>query len=254
MLLVNQLVGFGVGGAGYRPQGVNFDATNDYLTRGAGLTGASDGKQYTLSMWGRITSDTLCRGLGSFTTVGGTTFRFLMQRISATEASQGTVQILAYNSAGTLISNLQSSTNAMDPADGWVHILASANLANASAKHLYIDDVSDLFASTHTDDTIDWTVSDWAFGALGDGTTKWNGDVADVLFWTSYIDLSSVTNRRLFIDGFGKPVDPEVSIATMGTPIIRFSGPTSDWHTNKGSGGGFTENGAITDSTSSPGD
>jgi len=32
------------------------------------------------------------------------------------------------------------------------------------------------------------------------------------------------------------------------------SGDTATWHTNKGGGGGFTENGALTTSSTSPSD
>ncbi len=44
---------FGLGGDGreYRANAVQFDGSNDYLTRGAELTGIADGKAGTLSVW-----------------------------------------------------------------------------------------------------------------------------------------------------------------------------------------------------------
>lgn len=35
-------------------------------------------------------------------------------------------------------------------------------------------------------------------------------------------------------------------------PLVFFSGATASWHTNQGSGGGFTENGALTDAATNP--
>ena len=79
--------------------------------------------------------------------------------------------------------------------------------------------------------------------------------MADLMMWPgTYLDFSVEANRRLFISAAGKPVDPAVAVAALGTPIVRFSGPTASWHTNKGSGGGFTENGALTDASTSPSD
>ena len=35
---------------------VNFDGTNDYLSRGGGLTDAADTPNFTISLWFRVTS------------------------------------------------------------------------------------------------------------------------------------------------------------------------------------------------------
>ena len=63
-------------------------------------------------------------------------------------------------------------------------------------------------------------------------------------------------NRRKFIDVDGKPVDlgSDGSTPTGTVPLMFFSGPTDDWHINKGSVGGFTETGAFTDAPYSPSD
>ena len=83
------------------------------------------------------------------------------------------------------------------------------------------------------------------------GSNKFNGDLAD--FWLdpgTYIDLSDPANRRKFRDASGNPVylGADGSKPTGTAPDIFLSGNTEDWHTNKGTGGGFTENGALTDS------
>ena len=134
----------------------------------------------------------------------------------------------------------------------------SFDMADTGKRHLYINDASDLATvTTYTDDTIDFTYADWGVGAEADGTAKFNGDMADLLFWSGvYVDLSTTANRRLLINGNKTPVDPDKAsgaVATLGTPIVRLTNATATWQTNAGSGGDFTENGALTDASTIPG-
>lgn len=64
----------------------------------------------------------------------------------------------------------------------------------------------------------------------------------------NFIDFSNVTNRRLFIDAGGNPVNlgTDGSLPTGSAPDIFLSGDTDTWHVNKGTSGGFTENGTLT--------
>jgi hypothetical protein len=134
-------------------------------------------------------------------------------------------------------------------ASGLVHVLASVNLATGLGL-LYLNDVDDTNAVTLTNDTIDWTRGDFAVGAEPDGGLKLSADVADLYInFAASLDLSVVANRRKFISAAGKPVflGADGSLPTGSPPAVFMSGPTADWHTNKGAGGGFTENGALTD-------
>jgi hypothetical protein len=75
----------------------------------------------------------------------------------------------------------------------------------------------------------------------GDGLT---GDFADFQFWTNVplLDASGdipTSTRRLFIDANGKPVDPSVAKAALGTPDILLSGDASSFGTNQGRAGTF---------------
>ena len=61
-------------------------------------------------------------------------------------------------------------------------------------------------------------------------------------FGGAVIDFSVEANRRQFISAEGKPANP------AGWPAggqVQLHGALDDWHVNKGSGGGFTENGAL---------
>jgi len=139
-----------------------------------------------------------------------------------------------------------------------VHLLFGFNLAVGGARSIYINDVADLVENTFTDDTIDYTTGNDGIGvgAKEDGTVKVNADIADLWLDDSYIDFTIEANRRLFIDPNGNPVDlgEAGQFPTGSSPIVFLSGATSAWHTNLGTGGGFTENGALTDGGSSPSD
>jgi hypothetical protein len=228
---------------------VDFDGTNDYLTRGAGLTGAADSKLWTGSLWINSDADGLFYMLiAASTTVGGSTLRIFVYK-----GTTNRLIVSGRNPAGTTIVDIQSAANSIEAADGWVHAMWSCDLADTAKRHVYINDADQTAIATYTNDTIDFTWADWSIGALPNGTDKLNGQLADVLMWPGvYVDLSVATNRRLFISAAGKPVEQTAATTVLGTPAIWLSGPTVDWHTNKGGGGGFTENGALTDAATSP--
>jgi hypothetical protein len=235
----------------YRAFGVNFDGTNDNLNRGGGLTGAADATSFTFSGWMRAGADGASKVIIAAPGVAGTAGRLLIQTRVA-----NSFRVAASNSSGTTILDYESAANGVTVAAGWVHCLTSARLSSTSERWIYLNDVSSIGAvTTYTNTTIDFTLLDWIIGLAGDNSARMNGDLADVMFWPGvYTDFSVTANRRLFIDAIKKPVNPAVAIAALGTPIIQLSGPTSGWATNKGSGGGFTMTGALTDATSAPGD
>jgi len=77
--------------------------------------------------------------------------------------------------------------------------------------------------------------------------------MADPIMWTGVsLDTSNSTNRRLFIDADGNPVNPSVAIAALGTPVYYFSGQAASWSTNRGSAGSVTKTGTISDFTPGP--
>jgi hypothetical protein len=236
----------------YRANAVNFDGTNDYLTRGAGLSGAADSKLLTASIWFKMAAGTdggTHQLFSGSSAVGGGANRTRFRR-----QPTNVFQFTGLNAAAATIVDFASSAT-ITVAAGSIHALLSFDLANAANRHLYVNDVSDYNHTTYTDDTMDLTIADWGVGAAADGTAKFSGDMANLAVWFGvYVDLSVVTNRRLFRDPGGKPVDPAIAIASLGTPTVLLSGATASWETNDGGGAGFTENGALSDATSSPSD
>lgn len=247
----------GTGSGGLPPSNginaVNFDGTNDYLTRGAGLTGAADSKTGIFSCWVKRA------------TTGTPTFTMLvMQEIAGTDRlnmniGDNVFKCLLYNTAGTVIMQARSTTSIL-VADGWTHILASWDLS-VPVVHVYIDDGEDANVLTLTNDTINYTRSEAGVGHIWLSSTpgffKFDGDMAELYFQDGeFLDFSVEANRRKFIDAMGKPVGlgADGSTPTGSVPLVFQSGATDEWHTNKGSGGGFTEVGALTDASSSPSD
>jgi hypothetical protein len=214
----------------------DFDGTNDYMLRGAGLTGAADSKLVTGSFW--FVADSTTNTIFSNT---GVTFDISF--------SANKINIVAENAGGTQILNVLSSALSTGVL---YHCAFSFDLSSTSKRHLYINGVSDLATvTTYTNDTIDFTVANWSVGALVGSTQKFNGRLGQ--FWFSpgtYINLSVERNMRKFRTEGGRPVDLGSTGATPteAQPIVFLSTttPASDYQTNRGSGGNFTVTGALT--------
>lgn len=235
----------------YRANAVNFDGTNDWLTRDAGLTGAADSKLLTFSAWLQPTA------AGGRILIGSPTLASATERtrIGISAGSKFFIggTLADSSTLGLLVLSVTSIVSA-----GWFHVIGSFDMADTGKRHLYLNDVDDLSVTTYTDAAVDFTYADWSVGAVPNGNTKFTGDVADLMFWPGvYTDFSVEANRRLFIDASGKPVHPKTAIASLGAPLVLLHGISDShlsWHTNKGSGGGFTENGALTNAADSPSD
>src|SRR5688500_16582817 len=132
----------------------------------------------------------------------------------------------------------------------------SFDMTNQSASRVYFDGVLQTFTTfTQGAGPLNFTYSNHGIGAYPVGfSNKLGGDLSD--FWYdpgTYIDLSIAANRAKFFEG-GKPVylGDNGSLPTGAAPEIYLTGNTTAWHTNKGTGGGFTENGELGESSSNP--
>ena len=231
----------------------DFDGTNDYMSRGADLTGNADSKLGIFSAWYRIDGGD-----------GGT--RYLLQGVATGITSHfrvwqtqttNLIEVVGFNAAGSTIMTLQSS--AYTAGATWLHILASWDLGN-SVSHLYINDVSDN-NPTLSDDTIDYTVPDWFIGARADAAAKLDGCLAEFYFAPGqYLDFSNTYFRRKFISPLGKPVSlgSDGSLPTGTAPIayqrVADGAAVATFATNLGSGGDFSITGTLTTGSTSPSD
>lgn len=230
--------------------GADFDGTNDYMTRGAGLTGAADSKLGIFSAWIRLDAAT-----GEF---------YIADTNSDCAVFRGALsekwQINMANAAATNILLLQTSTTILAGAS-WRHFLASWDLGTVGARHLYVDDVSNISVVTFTNDTIDYTKTNWGIGADPAGGSKVNGCLSEFYFAPGqYLDFSVEANRRKFISATGKPVSLGAtgSIPTGVAPLVYLhlddGEAVANFATNRGTGGNFTITGTLDTASSSPSD
>lgn len=226
---------------------VNFDGTNDFLTRDAALTGSADGKIFLLSCWLRVLGGSgTARRIITFTTGASTS------RLTINFNASDNIGMTGRDSAAALI--LDGSFT--PPADtDWHHILISVDLGNASNRAIYVDGtLSSPTWSTYVDAIIDLvptTTPNATIGSTPNGAALFVGDLAELFFDTpaTWFDPSTGGNLAKFISG-GAPVDLGADGSTpLGVqPLICLNAATTGaWATNVGSGGGFTENGALTD-------
>lgn len=238
-------------------ESADFDGTNDFMARGAGLTGAADSKSGIFSLWIRTDArDGTLRGIFNLvTTLGGGTGRFNVIHLAA-----NTFRLFGANAAGSTI--LQLTSNTAYAADAtWRHFLLSWDLA-AAAGHLYVNDADDLAAgSTLTNDTIDYTVADSGVGALPDASAKSSDVYAELYFAPGqYLDFSVLANRRKFISSSGKPMFLGVdgALPTGTAPIVYFhlgdGEAVASFATNRGPGGDYAITGTLVLGSTSPSD
>ena len=243
----------GSGAASYTANAVTFDGTNDYLSA-TSLTG-SNTKTGIISLWFQRTGG------------AGTSEKIFLRGFSEPTqldfVSGNNLRLVLEDSSGTRLYNA-SSTTTFSADSTWHHALICIDLANTTVKW-YIDDAAETVTETTApvDGTIAWVsgtgtnANEWLIGDTQGGGQKLTADVADLYINpATYIDPATEANRRKFIDANDKPVDlgSDGSTPTGAQPLIFLSGDTDDWHTNKGSGGGFTENGALTTASTSPSD
>lgn len=226
----------------------DFDGSSDYMTRGADFTSNADSKKGIFSGWFRIDGGdgTLRRILTS------QNFRFVVVMQTSNPF------VIAFsNSSGTTLLNMTSS--AFTAGASWRHLLASWDMG-AGATHLYVDGVSDKAIVTGpTDDTIDYTDSDWRVGASPSATQLWNGAMAEVYFAPGqYLDFSKTKNVRKFRSADGKPVflGSDGRKPTGAAPIMYLhladAETVSNFATNRGTGGNFSITGTLDTASSSP--
>jgi len=215
--------------------GATFDGTNDYQTRGAALTGAVDSKSFLFGA--RI----------RFGSVAGIT-RLLSQTANHIDVanSGGKIAVFGIDDTSTTVLSIRS-TSAEWAADGDYHTLLINIQQSASSTHqVYLDGVPiamDTFTDTDVAMTMD--LSNWGIGADASGNGKITGDFKWLYFQDGEnLDISSPANRDKF-DGLDTSANGSEVTGTQ--PIVLHNGTYDQWHTNKGTGGGFTVTGALTE-------
>lgn len=243
---------FGGGGGGPgAAEAVYFDGTNDVLERGSNLTGLSNGNELLVSFWYNFKG-----GDGDFVVLIEET-SFIVRivkfndkwRIELSDVGGGTLWVVHGNTVYTTLVNT-----------GWHSFLLAIDMdATPDVMQLRLDDVDETLDDQSGPNSGQIGLSlgtDWGIGGISGGGSRADVEIADMWLDDTFLDLDVEANRRKFIDASGKPVGlgSDGSTPTGSQPLIFFSGPTVTWHNNKGTGGGFTEIGALTDASSNPND
>ncbi len=229
----------------YVTKGVHFDGAT-YLRRSVGLTGQGTVTSFTWVCWLKLS----VANCGIFTDQTG--------YISQTKAGVSNPYFRMF--ADTFFDYFDSDPAAEMQSAGWQGITCSANINGTNVANLYRGDTNILGDTSNFDgfDTIPQTTN-FHFATITNHASFITGDVADFRLWMgSFIDLTSINNRRLFVRANGKPADPSLANAALGTPIVSFIGtvasPVSTFPVNGGSGGSFTTTGTLTAASTSPTD
>lgn len=222
--------------------GLNFNGTTTYLDTN-GLTGIADGKKGSLFFVVRFanaagTAEILVDNTGA--------------QLRVLRSTTGNIQVLAENAAGTQILSQQTS-GVPCAAAGTYEIMISWDLATPGSFKIYVNDVSAAVTSTtFTDDTIDYTVTEYAIGANTTGAASFlNGDL--YILWfdpTTAQDFSTASVRRKFTDANNVPqyLGRNGELPTGSTPILFLAyDSAAQWPINRGSAQSttFTQNGTI---------
>ncbi len=246
---VDQYVPPAVVDINYVTKGVHFNGST-YLRRSSGLSGQGTVTKLVWSMWTKLSAatDGVFGDPDTFSIVQGAT-------------GNAGFDYFNMNAGGSYFDTTPlGGPGQKITSTGWLGMICSVDLSGAGIAQIYQRDTD---VQGYDDsgvsgpDTIVQTTN-FYFGQDGFSTFI-TGDVADFRLWTGVsINLTSINNRRLFVRANGKPADPSLANAALGTPIVSFIGtvasPVSTFPVNGGSGGSFTTTGTLTAASTSPTD
>ena len=224
---------------------VTFDGTNDYLTLANPFS--ADDKIGTVLFWFKSNND-------------GTEVNFISNDSEYFRVYKDTSNAAkGEGKTSGAITTLDTRSSAITVADGWTSVMISWDLG-ASVSHVYVNNSSDKNELVNNNNLIDYLRSgNIAIGANPSGNKKFNGDLAEFIFYYSYIDLSVAAIRSKIYSG-GKPVNPgsDGSSITGSQPEIYLSVRPGDsasaFATNRGSWGNFSITGSLALAATSPSD
>lgn len=230
-------------GAGYVVAGdgvadaIDFDGTNDYLSRSSDLVGNTDGKTFTFSAWvwaaGTVTQ-----------TIYASSTKFVI------ETNGKTISCRGYTAGGAEILNFSTNSSSGGANETFSHILISVDLTSTANRHVYVNDIAvPVSWTTYSNSIIDFSDAGHTIAAAIGGAAKLKGRVADIFFDKTYRDLSVEANRRLFITADRKPAANQAAL----NPILYLplNDPTQAGK-NLGTGGDFALTGVVARSGRGP--
>jgi hypothetical protein len=225
---------------------VSFDGTNDCLKITDAVLGQSDGTNYILAAWISHKADGVHSSM--FATVDGGS-RFFVQRLSA-----NTIFVEPRQDNGSSIGGI-TTTATRTISDGAYHLMIVFNMSNSTAADrikIYFNGVRQAVSTSTAmqHDNIDFTNTGFAIGANYNATTgsqKTTFEIGQIYLAEEYLDMDNATNLAKIYPA--KDLGANASSVTGTTPLIYLNNATATFQNNLGSGGNFTEVGALTDGT-----
>ena len=238
-IYINNGIRLGARGGG---SSVRFDGVDDRLSRASELTNATDSKTFTLSAF--VYPDRKAgNNFFEIANSGGS------GRFNFNVDDTGKLVVKGNGTDGGQVLTLESR---LVPSSGlpggvvignWQHILISVDMSDTSKRHLYIDDVipGHVDFDRYNDAVIDFTNP--KVGIAGSPTAVAGAQrLSNFYLDFTYRDLSTESNRRLFVNANLEPVAPPAnSIIHM-----KLDGTDANTGVNSGTGGNFTVNGSPT--------
>ena len=197
--------------AGFAVDAVTFDGTNDYLSRGAALTGASDSRKVWGSFWYRKSSAIATNE--SFFGMANGNKAWLYHSTFGSPAAR--MRLLLIHSSGSPSLEIVA-TIGMDNDGDWHHVAWYADTnqtAGAKVGYIYHDGVDVTASKVDAGVAFDINLSsnNINIGSSmdgGSGIAKFSGDLAEFILAPGQdFDISNPVNLAKLRSGAGKPVD-----------------------------------------------
>tara|TARA_R110000824_G_scaffold133677_1_gene296509 strand:+ start:695 stop:2821 length:2127 start_codon:yes stop_codon:yes gene_type:complete len=219
----------GTGEDAIEPVGIDFNGSNTFLSRSSDLTNNASGKEFTISFWIYLAE------ADSFQAYSNDGLKL------AVYGSRDQLIVIGRNSSGTNVLVFEISSNAFR-LNTFFNVIISVDLTNTSNRYVFVNDENATINwQVYNNDTIDFTNANHAIGA-NTANTYYRAHSRMAGFYLDYTfrNLTTTSNRRLFIDADGLYVTPPTS-GIISVPMDDASNPGR----NDGTGGDFTLNGTI---------
>ena len=208
------------------------------LRRTSDFSGNSDSTTFTFSAW--VLRDENVGQHFIYSADDGT------YAFSVSVKSGGDVLLTGWQGTTRRLQATQSGGNL--PVGSWFHLLISIDLSSSSNRYVYINDVnktSQFGWQTYSNDPIEFTRSNHNIAQQAVNTGRFKGNLAHVYLDYTYRNLSTTSNRRLFIGADGGSTSPSTLSAL--NPIM-YLPMTEDYSLgeNLGTGGDLVANGPPT--------
>ena len=227
-------------------QAIDFDGTNDYLSRSTDLVGNTNGNTVTHSFWVYFPNEDIQARIYQ----AGNTYIMLDPGSSGTGAR---VFIYLNDGGGTSGSNYFSfyNTDRFElPGNTWNHVVYSVNTSTNTISFAINDKViTNYVHDFNSSAAIDFTQPSHYIMSSNGSTGSGKVRLSNVFLDYTYRNLSVEANRRLFITDEGTPASGQASLSPI--LYLPMDDPAEPGR-NDGTGGNFTLNGIVARSGRGP--